>query len=67
MGFEFYESTLDTESLKSFSVILAINTHEILKLDNLKIKCAARITQDSDLISNRFEDIITLKEGLTNT
>ena len=59
MGFDFYDSKSITNGLQDFSVTITIDTH----MNNMKIRCATKETEDGDPIFNSFEDVINVEKS----
>ena len=58
MGLDFYDSKSTTDGLQDFSVTITVDT----EMDNMKIRCATKETEDGDPIFNSFEDVINVEK-----
>ena len=58
-GLIFQEMEANIKNLLSFQVSLMVKE----EMNNLKVRCAARLTFESKPVLNSFEDIIIVEEG----
>ena len=59
MRFDFYDSRTTTNGLQNFSITITVD----VKLNNMKIRCAAKKTEESKPVFNSFENIIIIEKS----